>query len=122
MDNELDIDALLAEAAAQRIEPSAALIALIVSDAEVTQPQPFVFKPVFQPPTTGFRGWFPGLAEGLGGARAVAGLSFVGLTGLFLGVAEPTALQSFTSLLSGATVQIEQMDLLPATDGLWTEN
>lgn len=122
MDNELDLDALLAIAAAERIEPSAALTARILADAGTVQPQPFVPKVVFVPKAGGFAGWLAGIVEGLGGARALAGLSLAGLTGLFLGVAEPAPLQSLTALLTGEAVQIERMDLLPATYTIWTEN
>ena len=122
MENELDLDALLAEAAAERIEPSAAMTARILADAGAVQPQPFVPKVVFIPRMGGFAGWLAGFSEGLGGARAVAGLSLAGLTGLFLGVAEPAVLQSLTALLTGEAVQIDRMDLLPATTTIWTEN
>lgn len=122
MDKDMDLDALLSEAAAERVEPSAALRARILADADAMQPQPFVINAVSVPKTGGIAGWFAGLAAGLGGARAVAGLSLAGLTGLFVGVVEPAALQSLTALLTGEAVQIDRMDLLPATSTIWTEN
>ena len=122
MDNDWDIDDLLAEASGLRVAPSEELAARILSDAARVQPQPVVFKLVSAQKRGGFLDWLPGFAEGLGGARTLVGLSFAGLTGLFLGAAEPTLLQSLTAVLSGQSMQIDQLDLLPATDLLWTEN
>ena len=52
----------------------------------------------------------------------MAGLSLAGVAGLFLGVADPSALQSLSTLIAGDLTSVEHMDLLPATDILWTEN
>ena len=139
MDEDLDVDALLAEASGLRVDPSPALTARILSDAATAQPQPL--RAAGQRPrrkTAGLWTWPAGRASGrayggayggayglaadLGGIGALAGLSLAGLTGLFLGVANPTALQTLTTLISGQAVQVDQMDLLPATDTLWTEN
>lgn len=120
MNNDLDLDALLGEAAEQRAELSAALMARILSDAKAAHiPAP---KPIPVKKTRGLPDWISSLVTGLGGGGAIAGLSLAGLTGLFLGMAEPAALQSVTALLSGETGQLDQMDLLPATGTLWTEN
>ena len=72
-------------------------------------------------PERGFFGLFAGFADVLGGGRALAGLSLAGLTGLYLGVAQPTFVQSLTSLVSGSTTTLDSMDLLPATGTLWTD-
>lgn len=131
MDDDLDVDALLAEASGLRVDPSPALTARILSDAAAAQPQP-QRAAGRRPPrkAAGLWDWLArrtsgrasGLAADLGGIGALAGLSLAGLTGLFLGVANPTALQTLTTLISGQAVQVDQMDLLPATDTLWTEN
>jgi hypothetical protein len=121
MDNDMDLDALLAEAAALPVAASAALTARILADAQGVQPRAQVeVAPSRQ--RFGLMGWLFELADGLGGGRAVAGLSLAGATGLFLGVADPTALQSLTALIAGDMTTVGQMDLLPATDILWTEN
>jgi hypothetical protein len=121
MNDDMDLDALFAEAAALPVAPSPVLTARILADAQALQArapaQAVKLKPRF-----GLMGWLLDLAEGLGGGRAVAGLSLAGLTGLFLGVADPTALQSLTALIAGDMTMVGQMDLLPATDILWTEN
>ena len=121
MNDDVDLDALLAEAAATPVVPSAGLSSRILADAQAVQPRPRVqAAPSRQ--RAGLMGWLLDFTEGLGGGRAVAGLSLAGLTGLFLGVADPAALQSLTALIAGDTTTVGQMDLLPATDILWTEN
>ncbi len=128
MDKNFDLDALLAEASAQRVPPSPALAARILHDAAQMQPkpkawpQPLARKGISQTPRTRFFGWFPAFADVLGGGRAVAGLSLVAMTGLFLGVAQPNLMQSLTSLVSTDSTSLDQIDLLPATGTLWTEN
>ena len=123
MDKDFDLNALLAEAAVARAEPSAALTARILADAAKLQPrpQPLVRPAILAKPQVGFFGRVTAFADGLGGGRTVAGLTLAGLTGLYLGVAQPAAVQSLTALLSGTTT-VEQMDFLPATGTLWTEN
>ena len=121
MNDDMDLDALLAEAGATPVVPSAALNARILADAQGVQPRPQAqVAPSRQ--RLGLTGWLFDLVDGLGGGRAVAGLSLAGVTGLFLGVADPAALQSLTALIAGDTTTVGQMDLLPATDILWTEN
>ena len=121
MTDDLDLDALLAEAAATPVAPSAALTARILADAQAMQPRPQA-KAAPSRPRLGVWVWLSDLAEGLGGGRAVAGLSLAGVAGLFLGVADPSALQSLSTLIAGDLISVDHMDLLPATDILWTEN
>ena len=124
MDKNMDLDALFAEAALTEVKPSAELMQHILADAERLQPkaQPLVRPVISAKPRGGAFGWFTEFADVLGGARAVAGLSLAGLTGLYLGVAQPGAVAALTSLVSGTTTTVEQMDLLPATSTLFTEN
>lgn len=129
MDKDIDLDALFAEATLARADPSPSLVTRILADADKLQPKPQALaRPMISARPHG--GWFAGLAVGLGdvlgdvlgGGRAVAGLSLAGLTGLYLGMAQPGAIGSLTSLVSGTTTTVEQMDLLPATGSSWTEN
>ncbi|MBI1170574.1 dihydroorotate dehydrogenase [bacterium] len=122
MDKDLDLDALFAQAAEDRATLSPELDARILADAARLQPSPQAFvKPVVSvPPRPGF-GWGAALAEVLGGLRSVAALSMVGLAGLYLGVAQPAGVQSLTSLLSGDAATVDQLDLLPTTGALWSE-
>lgn len=124
MDKDFDLDALLAEASVQRVPASPALSARILHDAALMQPKPhlLVRKSVPHTPRASFFGWLPAFADVLGGVRAVAGLSLAAMTGLFLGVAQPNLVQSLTAFGSTDSTTLDQIDLLPATGTLWTEN
>lgn len=128
MDKDFDLDALLAEAAEMRVTPSPELTSRILQDAVNLQPkpqvwpQPIVRKEEPQSFSGGFFGWFTAFADVLGGGRAVAGLSLAALTGLYLGVAQPNLMQSLTSSTAADSTVSDQIDLLPATGTLWTEN
>lgn len=122
MDKNIDLDAMFAEAAAQPARVSPDLMARLLSDADMAQPRPQALAPQALSGTAPRRaGWLSALAEALGGRRALAGLSLAGLTGLFLGVVQPTGVQSLTTLLSQSTVTADQMDLLPAPDTIWPD-
>ncbi len=121
MNDDMDLDDWLAKAAATPVVPSAALTARILADADALQPnRPAQVAQVR--PRRGVMAWLVDLAEGLGGGRAMAGLSLAGVAGVFLGVADPSALNSLAGLIAADLTVVEQMDLLPATDILWTEN
>ncbi len=123
MEKDFDLDALFAEAAARPMEPGPDLTARILSDAAALQPKPqgFLRPVVAEKPEGGFFGWALALNDVLGGGRALAGLSLAGITGLYLGVAQPDLLTTVTQALSGTVSTAEQLDLLPATGTLWTE-
>ena len=127
MDKDFDLDALFAQAAETRHTPSPDLTARILNDAARAQPKPQEWPQAAeykQNPSSapgGFFGWFTAFADVLGGGRALAGLSLAGMTGLYLGVAQPDLVQSLTSVVGGGTT-LEQIDLLPATGTFWTEN
>ena len=123
MEKDIDLDALFSEAAMLRAEPSMGLASRILADADRLQPklQPLARPVILAKPHGGAFGWVTGFTDVLGGMRAVAGLSLAGLMGLYLGVAQPAAVQSLTALMSGTTT-VEQMDLLPAIGTLWAEN
>lgn len=123
MDKDLDLDALFAEAAEVQVALSPELSARILADAARLQlrPQPFAKPAVSVPVRKSALGWLVGVGEVLGGVRSLAGLSLAGLTGLYLGMAQPAAVQSVTALLAGATTTtVDQLDLLPSTGTLWT--
>ena len=108
-----DLDVLFAEAAEQRVMPSAALMARILSDADLMQPGAVV--PVRVP-----RGWLATLADWFGGGVSLAGMSAAAMTGLYLGVAQPVPVLALAELVTGTTV-VESLDLLPATGTLWAQ-
>ena len=115
MDKDLDLDAMFAEAARQGVDPSSRLVAGILADAAALQPVPQTFSGVAKP-----RRW--GWLAGLGGGRAVVGLSLAGLTGLFLGMAQPSAVLSLASLSAESEPAADTLDLLPSADLSWTGN
>ena len=128
MDKDFDLDALLAEAAAERVTPSPALAARILQDAVLVQPkpnswpQPLVRKENLQVAPGGVFGWFTAFAAVLGGGGTLAGLSLAAMTGLYLGIAQPNLMPSLSLIGSTDSTVSEQIDLLPATGTLWTEN
>lgn len=109
MDDDLDLDGLLAEAALRQPEPSAALLARIEADAQALQPRPAA-RPA--PPR---RSWLAALADVFGGGGGVAGLTLAAASGLWLGVAQPAGLLGMTEYLTG-TMAVE---LLPTDDSLF---
>ena len=70
MTDDMDLDALLAEAAALPLAPSATLTARILADAQAAQPRPLAS--VARPRQRfGLMGWLVDLADGLGGGAEV---------------------------------------------------
>ena len=109
MDDDLDLDGLLAEAALRPPEPSAAFLARIEADALALQPRPAA---AVVPPR---RSWLLRMAEAFGGGGGVAGLTLAAASGLWLGVAQPAGLLGVTEYLTGTTA----VELLPADDSLF---
>ncbi|NBZ87689.1 dihydroorotate dehydrogenase [Stagnihabitans tardus] len=112
MQDDLDLDGLFAKAAERGPLPSAALLARIEADARREQPRPMA---VAAPPRPA-RGWGMILADvlggGLGGGRGLAGLSLAAASGLWIGVAQPTALSPVTEYLTGTSTA--SLELLPS--------
>ena len=54
-------------------------------------------------------------------AAPLAGMTLATLTGLWLGVAPPQPVTSLLTALAGET-PLESLDLLPASDSLWSES
>ena len=75
------------------------------------------------PPAAGPRGAFGGvigaLADVFGGRGALAGMMLATVSGLYLGLAQPSLVGSLTGLTSDTP--IESFDLIPGTDSFWTE-
>ena len=106
MQNDPDLDGLFRQAAAEVAQPSAALLARIAEDAAREQPRAQVRKPA--------RGWRLALADLFGGTGGLAGLTFAAVSGLWIGVAQPAALSSWTDYLGAAA----SMELLPSDAAL----
>ncbi len=106
MQDDPDLDGLFRQAAAEAPRPSQALLARIAADAAREQPRTAVRAPV--------RGWRLGLSELFGGTGGLAGLTFAAVSGLWIGVAQPAALSSWTDYLGAAA----SMELLPSDAAL----
>jgi hypothetical protein len=112
-----DLDNLFAAASAQRAEPSPQLIARILQDADHEQPRSraLVTAPVAPP-----KGWFQTMADWFGGGVSLAGMSAAALTGLYLGVAQPTAVLALADLVTGQ-ITMDSLEVLPSTGALWAQ-
>jgi hypothetical protein len=118
MTSEIDhLDDLFAAAAAQREVPSAPLVTRILKDADHEQPQP---RPLVTARLASPKGRLAALADWFGGGFSLAGMSMAALTGLYLGVAQPTPVLALTDLVTGQTV-MESLEVLPSTGALWTQ-
>ena len=96
-----ELDDLLAAAGQAQMEPSEALIARVLADAEAMQrPLPAALRArAPQPP----KGLWQRLVEALGGAGAMAGLGTEVVVGLAFGLLQPTSL----SLVTGGYMALE---------------
>ena len=112
MTNMDQLESLMRAAAVERDVPSSALLARIVQDADRVQA-----RPALQIPR---KGLFATLSDWFGGGFSLAGMSIAALTGLYLGVVQPTPVLALADLVSGQAA-IENLDVLPATDMLWAQ-
>ena len=108
------LDDLFAAAAEQRVTPSDALVSRIMADAAEMQPKPQRLAPVAGP------GWFATLADWFGGGLSLAGMAAAAITGLYLGVAQPTAVLALSDYVTGTTTG-GRLELLPSTGMLWAQ-
>ena len=125
-------DVLLAEAAAiMPVAPDAAFMARLTADAQRLQPPrpmptpPRAVVPQAQArPSGGARlagrgTMLDALADVFGGRGALAAMMLATVTGLYVGVAQPSALTSLTGLSSDAP--LDSLDLMSGSDRLWKE-
>lgn len=118
-DDMAELDGLFSLAQVDRPQPSAALTARILADADAMQPRtaPLVARP---PQAMRQGGVWRALADLFGGAGAVAGMGSAMAAGLVLGFYQPAPVQSLTAAI-GLGASIESVDLLPGVDGLLAE-
>lgn len=108
-----DLDDLFASAKAGVVQPSDALMARVLADADAVQigMQRRVVAPVVEKP-----GFFAGLAALFGGGGVLAGVGSAAVAGLFLGFVQPSGLGSVSGLW--VTASVEQIDLMPGVDAV----
>lgn len=102
------LDALLADLAALPVEPAGPdLMERILADAVAAQPAPVLPGPAVpsasNAESTGWRGWL----DALGGWPALGGLAAAAVTGLWIGVAPPAAIDDLVAGVLGETVSLD---------------
>lgn len=102
------LDALLADLAALPVEPAEPdLIGRILADAEVAQAAHAHRGPAVSSASnvepSGWRGWL----DALGGWPALGGLTAAAVTGLWIGVAPPAAVDDLMAGVLGETVSLD---------------
>lgn len=90
------LEAFFADARATAPVPSEALVERILADAAAAQVRP---APA---PTPSRRNWLSELVSTIGGWPAVAGLSAAAAAGVWIGVAAPGPLETWTTEMLGA--------------------
>lgn len=115
-----ELDDLFAAARAAPPEASAALVARVTADALAHQPapRPAAAPPAWATPPRRRPVWEP-LAALFGGTGALVGMGGAALTGLFIGLAQPSALFALSDAYLGGTG--ESVALLPSVDALFSE-
>lgn len=97
------LDALLAEVAASPVEvPGDELVARILADAGAAQADT-AEAPVLAPATPAWRGWL----DALGGWPTLGGLTAAAVTGLWIGVAPPAAVDDLVANVLGETMSLD---------------
>ena len=97
-----DLDALFAEVAGQKAEPSADLMARVLADAASLHAAAKV-----RPEVRGSSGFLSPLWSALGGWAGAGGLAVVAAAGVWLGIAPPAALESVTDVFFGSSVTLQ---------------
>lgn len=111
-----DLDDLFAEARGQGAQPSAALLARVMADADALQPQARS-----APRPSARRGFWAGLGAVFAGGGMMAGLgTAAAVAGLFLGFVQPAPVAALTDAL-GVTTLETAYDFLPGIDPLIAE-
>lgn len=108
-----DLNALFAAAKADVAEPSEALMARVMADAQEHQPK-FVRRAVASP--TPVIGFWAGLAAIFGGGGALAGIGSAAIAGLFIGFMQPVDLGLINE--GFASVTLDSVELMPGVDAL----
>lgn len=112
-DNDKDLDALFAQAKADR--PGSDLMARVLLDADGVQGQ-LAEKPKRIPVPR--QSWWAVAIAAIGGWSAISGITAAGAMGLAIGLYSPDTVAEW---LEGDTT-LGSYELAPELDGLWTED
>ena len=113
--NEAELEKLFAEAADDAPQPSDALMARILADAQAELPK----APA--PTAAPRRGWLAAALGQIGGWPAAAGLATAAVAGLAIGLATPEALEDITGGYLTAESGYGLDDLMPSYGDLLGE-
>ncbi len=111
----VDLDDLFAQAAAQRVQPDAALINRVLADAKAVQPVGWGQISMRKLPAK--TGIWSTLSALFGGGPALAAVGSAAVMGLFFGMAQPAALMAFAGGLVAET-PLDSVELIPSFDTL----
>ena len=109
-----DLDDLFASAKAGVVQPSDALMARVLADADAVQIG--MRRRVVMPVAVEKPGFFAALAALFGGGGVLAGVGSAAVAGLFLGFVQPSGLGSASGLWASASV--DQIELMPGVDAV----
>ncbi|WP_425049993.1 hypothetical protein [Psychromarinibacter sp. S121] len=111
-----DLDALFEAARTRTAEPTAALFERVLADAEAEMPTaPPVASPVAPAPR---RGLAARLLSAVGGWPAATGLVAAAATGVFIGMAAPSAVETLSGGYVSGTTGYGMEDLMVSYAGL----
>lgn len=111
-----DLDAIFASAKSGAMQPSDALMARVLADADAHQPR----RQIQAAPPPVRMGFFAGLSALFGGAGALAGIGSAALAGLFIGFVQPSAITSIVGYETATT--IDTVELMPDITALLAGN
>lgn len=115
--NDTELEHFFHAAQAAAPQPSEALMARILRDAEAQQPKA-------QPaaPHRARGGWLSGVLRGLGGWPALTGLATATVAGVWIGYAAPSAVSTLASdIWPSDTTGYDVVDLIPSMDTFLAE-
>ncbi len=114
----VDLDDLLAQAAAQKMQPDAALVNRVLADAGALQPVGArMVRARHLPAKTGLWSALSALSTLFGGGPALAAVGSAAVAGLFLGLAQPSSMLAFAGGLVAET-PLDSVELIPSFDTL----
>ena len=115
----VDLDDLFAQAAAQVLQPDAALVSRVLADAAALQPVQIVAAQGLRRNLSPQRVLWTTLCAVFGGGPALAAVGSAALVGLFFGVAQPASLTAFAGEFV-MQAPLDSVELIPAFDTLLT--
>ncbi len=118
--SEQELEELLQSAAKAGPDPSDALLARVMADADAVLAERSAESamPVGSVPTSASGGWLNRLLGGVGGWPAVAGLATATIAGVWIGYAQPASLGGVAGGLLAGETAYDLGDLLPDYDSV----